>query len=123
MATEQLPAATYLIANAYALSGYEIISANAGFEEDAETKQAQTGQFKAEITYMRRQTLALECEALAAATPGATYVIGGTIASGTLPLADGTTASGWKIRNATEGSTKGVRTLSLDLVSLTDLLA
>ena len=122
MATEQLPASTYLIAHSYALAGYEIITASAGFEEDAETKQGAVGQFKCEITYMRRQTLALELEALAAATPGATYVTGGTIASGVFPLADGSTESAWKIRDAKEGSTKGVRTLSLDLISLTDLL-
>jgi hypothetical protein len=29
----------------------------------------------------------------------------------------------WKIRNATEGLTKGVQSVSLDLISLVDLLA
>jgi hypothetical protein len=104
------------------LTGYEVISATAAFEEDTETKQNAAGQFKADITYMRRQTLQLELEALTAAVVGA-YVVGGTIASGTFALANGSTASAWKIRSATEGATKGVRTLSLDLISLTDGLA
>jgi hypothetical protein len=104
------------------LTGYEVISATAAFEEDTETKQNAAGQFKADITYMRRQTLQLELEALTAAVVGA-YVVGGTIASGTFTLANGSTASAWKIRSATEGATKGVRTLSLDLISLTDGLA
>ena len=120
---EQLPSDLYLVGQKYALTGYEVISATSGFEEDTETKQDGNGRFKADITYMRRQTLQLELEALAAGTPGATYGDGGTIASGVFTLADGVTDTAWKIRSAPTGSTKGVRTLSLDLIALTDAIA
>ena len=123
MGTEQLPSALYLIDQKYALTGYEVINSSSDFDEDTETKQDASGQFKADITYMRRETLQLELEALAAGTPGATYGSGGTIASGAFTLADGTTATAWKIRSANVGSNKGVRTLSLDLIALTDTLA
>jgi hypothetical protein len=121
MATEQLPAAVYLIGQKYALTGYEVISANASFEEDTENKAGGAGQHKAKITYSRRQTLQLELEALAAGTP-ATYITGGQIASGVFTLADGSTATAWNITSASESSTKGVRSLSLSLIQQGDLL-
>ena len=119
--TEQLPASTYLISQIHALTGYEIIDAKMGFQEDTEDKVDTNGRFKAKITYSRRQTLQLELEALAAATP-ATYVAGGQIASGTLKLADGSTASAWNILSADYGRTKGVATLSLSLIQAGDLI-
>ena len=122
MATEQLPASTYKIAGQPALTGYEVISATYGFEEDGEDKQSAAGQQKARINYSRRQTLQLELEALSAATPH-TYIAGGQIASGTIPLADGSTASAWNIRNPVYGKTRGVQTLSLDLIQQGDLLS
>jgi hypothetical protein len=121
MATEQLPASTYLIGQKYALTGYEVIDAKASFVEDAEDKASGAGQHKAKITFSRRQTLALELEALAAGTP-ATYIAGGQIASGVFTLANGSTASAWNIRSATEGATRGVRTLTLDLIQQGDSL-
>jgi len=124
MATEQLPASTYLIGQKYSLTGYEITGATCGFEEDSEDKADSDGKHKAKITYSRRETLQLELEALVTdpATTPYTYIAGGQIASGILTLADGSTASAWNIRNATVGSTKGVRTVSLDLIQQGDLL-
>jgi hypothetical protein len=120
MATEQLPANQYAIAGQPTVTGYEVISASYGIEEDAEDKKGAGGQQKAKITYMRRQTCQLELEALAAATQGA-YVVGGVLnasfAPGSVP------AAVWKIRSVTESTTKGVTTVSLDLIALVDLLA
>ena len=121
MAQEQLPADTYLVGQKYSLSGYEVIDAQASFEEDGEDKMDAAGRFKARINYSRRQTLQLELEALFGSTPD-TYVTGGEIASGTFTLADGTTATAWNIRSANEGATKGVRTLTLDLIQQGDMI-
>lgn len=125
MATEQLPASVYLIGQKYALTGYEVISAQASFEEDSEDKAGGAGQHKAKITFSRRQTLTLELEALGGTTPSTphTYITGGAIDSGVFTLADGTTATAWNIRSATEGATRSVRTLSLDLIQVGDMLA
>jgi len=126
MATEQLPSALYdiagqpTIAGAYADS-YEVISASYGLEEDTETKQQANGQFKAEITYSRRETCSLELEALYGVDP-TTLVQSGSLASGILVLADGSTASAWNIRSATLGLTKGVKTVSLDVIQQLDKL-
>lgn len=121
MATEQLPAAQYIVAGQPSLSGWEVIQADYGFEEDFEDKQDATGQQKAKITYSRRQTLSLTLEAAHGGTVH-TYVAGGQIASGTLTLADGSTASAWNIRSATLGRTRGVTTMQLDLIQQADLL-
>ena len=116
MATEQLPAEQYAIAGQSAVTDYEVISEVYGFEEDSEDKKDSTGQHKAKISYMRRQTCSLELEALAAATPG-TYTVGGV-----LDASFAVGGSVWKIRSVTEGRTRGVSTVSLDLIALTDLL-
>ena len=121
MAQEQLPAATYQVGQLYDLTGYEIISATPGFEEDAEDKVDQNGRNKAKITYSRRQTLQLELESLTAGTPE-TYITGGQVASGVFPLADGSTTTAWNIRSATNGVTKGVTTVSLDLIQDGDMI-
>ena len=117
MATEQLPASQYAIAGQSAITGYVVVSQSYGFEEDTEDKKDHLGQHKAKITYMRRRTCQLELEALAAATPGAYVVGGGLDASFVSP------GTAWKIRGVTETLTKGVPGISLDLISLTDLLA
>jgi len=117
MATEQLPADQYAIAGQSTITGYEVISETYGIEEDTEDKKDKTGQHKAKLTYMRRQTVSLELEALAAATPGA-YLVGGVLDADFAPG-----GSVWKIRSATEGLTRGVPTVSLDCIALVDLLA
>jgi len=121
MATEQLPEATYSIAGQVTATGWEVISNTYGFEEDSEDKAGAAGQHKAKITYSRRVTLQLEMEALAAADVDA-YQTGGQVASGVFTLADGSTATAWNIRNASLGRTRGVATVSLDLIQQGDLL-
>ena len=126
MATEQLPSALYDIAQQPTLGGalsglYEVISATYAMEEDTETKFGGNGQFKAEITYGRRETCQLELEALSG-TDSSTLAQGGQLASGILVLADGSTASAWNIRSASYGKTRGVQTLSLDLIQQLDKL-
>ena len=122
MAQEQLPSGIYTVGQTYDLTGYEIITATPGFEEDAEDKVDQDGRFLSKITYSRRETLQLELEALAAATVS-TYIAGGEIASGVFTLADGTTATAWNIRSSSNGVTKGVTTVSLDLIQQGDNIA
>ncbi len=117
MATEQLPASQYAIAGQPTVTGYEVINASYGIEEDAEDKKGAAGAHKAKITYMRRQTAQLELEALAAATQGA-YLVGGVLDANFAP--GGTV---WKIRSVNETTTKGVTTISLDVIALVDLLA
>jgi hypothetical protein len=126
MATEQLATALYKIAGQPTLSGalenkYEVIQATYGFEEDSETKQKQSGLFNSEITYSRRETCQLELEALHE-TDSEGLVTGGELASGILTRADGSTASAWNIRSATLGKTRGVQTVSLDLIMQLDTL-
>lgn len=119
MAQEQLPEATYDVGQTYDLTGFEIITATPGFEEDAEDKVDQNGRHKAKITYSRRETLQLELEALTAGTPSA-YIAGGEIESGVFPLASTAQATAWNIRSASNGVTKGVTTVSLDLIQQGD---
>ena len=124
MAAEQLGPKTYLVGQPLTLSGFEVVDSTYGFEEDGETRYAANGTFGSDLTYSRRQTLSVTMDVLAGEGGGnpATYVAGGQIASGVFPLADGTTASGWKIRSATVGRTKGVATLQLELVQLGDII-
>jgi len=117
MATTQYPADQYKIAGQPSVAGYEVINATEGFEEDAEDKANSAGAHKAKIAYGRRKTLQLELEALSAATPN-TYVAGGGLDASYVP--GGTV---WKVRSATVGLTRGVQTVSLDLISLVDELA
>ena len=120
--TEQLPAATFIVGGIPTLSGWQIISAQYGFEDDGETKTTPLGQWKADITYSRRQTLKLNMEALTGATVH-TYVAGGTIASGVFTKADGSTAVGWKIKSSTLSRSGKVTIVDLDLIALADDLA
>ena len=120
MATEQLPSATYTIAGQVTLANWEILSNVYGFEEDAEEKMAADGQWKAKITYSRRETLSLEMEALAGADLDAYQ--GGQVASGVFTLSDGSTATAWNIVSSTLTRTKGVATLSLELIQQGDTL-
>lgn len=122
MATEQLPSGVYAIAGQPTVSGWEVIDAKYGIQEDGEDKVGGAGQHKARINYSRRETLALTLEALAAADPDA-YQTGGQIASGTFTLADGSTASAWNIVSAELGLSKGVKTVALQLIQQGDLLA
>ncbi len=63
----------------------------------------------------------LELEALTAATQGA-YVVGGALTAAFVPTATSEDMV-WKVRDVTEGLTRGVQTVSLDLIKLTDELA
>jgi len=126
MATEQLASALYKIAGQPTLAGalankYEVISANYGFEEDSEIKVKAAGQFGADITYSRRETCQLELEALHG-TDSEALIISGQIATGILKRANGVTDSAWNIRNASLGKTRGVQTVSLDLIMQLDTL-
>jgi hypothetical protein len=126
MATEQLPSALYDIGQQPTLGGaladkYEVISAQYGLAEEGEVKQTAAGRFKAEITYSRRETCQLELEALYGTTI-TDLTVGGQLASGILTLADGATASAWNIQGVTGTHTKGVQTLSLDLIQQLDKL-
>jgi hypothetical protein len=126
MATEQLPSALYDIGEQPTLAGawankFEVISAVYGIEEDTETKQQGNGQFKAEITYSRRETCQLELEALHG-TDATTLSQGGQLASGILTLADGSTAAAWNIRSCSLSKTKGVVVVSLDVIQQQDKL-
>ena len=121
MATEQLPDSTYSIAGQETLANWEIISNVYGIEEDAEEKMAADGQWKAKITYSRRETLSLELEALDGADLDAYQ--GGQVASGAWTLSDGATATAWNIVSSNLTRTKGVATLSLELVQQGDTLS
>jgi len=118
MPAEQLPATVYLLGGQITVANFVVINTSRSFEEDTETKHGTDGRFSTEITYSRRETVQAQCDALSAATPH-TYM-GGTIASGSITLADGSTASAWKIRNAAIEATRGVRTVTLDLIQLGD---
>ena len=124
MAAEQLGPKTYLVGQPLTLSGFEVVDSSYGFEEDGETRYGANGTFGADLTYSRRQTLSVTLDVLAGEGGGnpATYVNGGSIASGVFPLADGSTETAWKIRSATPGRTKGVATLQLELVQLGDAI-
>jgi hypothetical protein len=121
MATEQLPATQYLIGGQPTVTNYVVRSATFGIEEDTEDKQGADGKHVAKLTYSRRKTLQLELEALGTATQG-TYQVGGALDVDYVPTAVGGNMV-WKIRDASEGLTRGAQTVSLDLISLTDELA
>jgi hypothetical protein len=116
MAQTQLPAAQFVVGGQTALTGLQVPSETTGFEEDAEDKQTQAGQFKANITYSRRATksLTLECES---SFDTSIYTDGGGL-DATL-LATGTV---WEIRSATVTNTRGPVQVALELVSLTDTI-
>ena len=120
MATEQLPASTYTIAGQETLANWEIISNVYGFEDDGEDKYAGDGQWKCRLTYSRRETLSLEMESLDGADLDAYQ--GGQVASGVFTLSDGLTATAWNITSSTLTRTKGVATLSLELIQQGDTL-
>ena len=124
MAAEQIGPKTYLVGQPLTLSGFEVVDSTYGFEEDGETRYTGNGTFGGDITYSRRQTLSVTLDVLAGEGGGdpSTYVEGGEISSGVFNLADGTTTTGWKIRSATPGRTKGVATLQLELIQLGDLI-
>jgi hypothetical protein len=119
MATELMPVA-HTVGGQPTVSGYVVINAAYGIEEDQEVKKDANGRFASKITYSRRPTLKLEMEAESATTPA--YQDGGTIASGSIKDGNGD-AMGWKIRSATVTNTRGPITVSLDLIGLTDYLA
>jgi hypothetical protein len=121
MATEQLPATIYTVDGKPTLTGWQILSATYGIEEDSETKQTAAGRFSAKITYSRRATLQIVMEAESGTTT-TTYQTGGEIASGVFANQAGT-ATAWKIRNAAKANTRGPVQVTLDLVSQDDLLA
>ena len=121
MATEQLPASTFVIGGQPTLSGWVLPTAQYGFEEDAENKQTGAGRFLCKITYSRRPTLSVTIEAEHGTTL-TTYESGGTVASGV--FADGAgNATAWKIRSANRTKARGVTQVQLDLIAQTDLLA
>jgi len=126
MAVEQLPSAKYLVAGQPTLGGayankYDVISADYGEVRDEEDKFKAAGQFNAVICYSRRETCRLTLEALNG-TVVATLVNSGSLASGILTLADGSTAAAWNIRDAKAGLTRGVQTVELDLIQQLDKL-
>jgi hypothetical protein len=118
---EQLPSAKYLFGGQITLSNFEIPDTSRSFEEDAESVMLPNGTFGTEITYSRRETCQASARCLSG-TPGATphTFLGGTIASGTITLADGSTASAWKIRSATIRMERGIRMVDFDLIQLGD---
>ena len=119
MATEQLPASTYAIGGQRSVTGYEVIRETQGHVDDGEDKAGPAGAHKARIVYSRRKTLQVELEALTAATAPASFFVGGGLSDADLAAA----GTDWKIRDVKYGLTKGVRTVSLDLIKLTDDLA
>jgi hypothetical protein len=124
-ANQQLATAVYALGGQLTLSGWELPQNAYSFEEDTEDKQAASGIFKANITYSRRQTLSVTIEALtasAAASVNAAYITGGQVASGVFTLADGSTATAWKIRSATRTTTRGPIQVELDLIQLGDMI-
>ena len=119
MGTELMPV-EHTVGGQPTVSGYTVISAEYGVDEDAEQKKDANGRFLSKITYGRRSTLKLEMEANSGTTPA--YNHGGTITTGT--IADGAgNATAWKIRSATVTKTRGPIAVSLDIIALTDLLA
>ena len=121
MATEQLPATTFTVGGQPTLSGWQVVSATYGIEEDSETKQTASGRFLCKLTYSRRATLQVILEADSGTTT-TTYQTGGEIASGVFADQAGT-ATAWKIRSASKANTRGPVQVTLDLISQTDLLA
>jgi hypothetical protein len=121
MATEQLPAAQYIVGGQLTLTGWILPQNSYGIVEDAETKTLASGAFKCDITYSRRQTLKVTLEALTGATPS-TYSKGGTIASGVFADSAGA-ATAWKIRDVQFSQSRNVTIVELDLIGLADLLA
>jgi len=120
MATEQTPSPKFTIGGQPTVSGYTVQNADYSYEEDAEQKQDADGRFLCKIAYSKRATLKLDMEANSGTTPA--YQNGGTIASGVIADGGGN-ATAWKIRDAKVTKNRGVWAVSLDLISLTDLLA
>lgn len=120
-ANQQLPTAVYKIGGQLTKSGWEIVQNSYGFEEDSEVKTKADGTFNADITYSRRQTLQVTLEALSAADVDE-FQSGGQVESGVFPLADGTTASAWKINDAKLTKTRGPVQVELDLIQLGDMI-
>lgn len=119
-ANQQLPTAVYQVGGQLTKSGWVIVQNSYGFEEDSEVKTKADGTFNADITYSRRQTLQVTLEALAAADVDE-FQVGGQVASGVFPLADGT-ASAWKITDAKLTKTRGPVQVELDLIQLGDII-
>ena len=120
MATEQLPADTYVIGGQLTLTGYILPTNSYGYEEDMEYKYTSTGRFNCKITYGRRPTLSVQLEVLASATP--TFQAGGEIASCVFVNGSGD-ATAWKIKSATLTKTRGPQIVALELAAQTDMLA
>ena len=113
MATEQLPDEQYVIGGQPTVTGWQVISAVRGIEEDSETKQTAAGQFKAKITYSRRRTMQLTLEATQTADVDE-FSEGGVVTVDTVV---------YKIRSVQEQATRGPTQVTLDLIATVDLLA
>ena len=116
----QLPARQFAVGGQVAVTAHVVISSVQGFEEDSEVKQTAGGQFKSDITYSRRATLDITLELGNTAT-ATDYFVGGGVDDNYDPIA--AASATWEIRSVTRTNTRGPVQLSLQLVSLTDLIA
>lgn len=118
MAAEQLPADQYAVGGQPTVTNYEVISVTHGFEEVSENHTTPAGAHNAKVATSRRKTLQLELEAKDGATP---HAFKGALDASFVPTAVALDQV-WKVRSATGGRTRGVRTVSLDVIALTDLI-
>ena len=75
---EQYPTNTLAVGGQSTVSGWDVLSDNPGFEEDAGSYKNPNGTHKADIVYSRRKTQELELQAQYGTTP-ATLVAGGSV--------------------------------------------
>jgi hypothetical protein len=109
----QLKTDVYELGGQPTVAGYKVISATPGFEEDSEVKQNAAGQFNADITYSRRKTLQLEMEAEHGTDVSTLQTAGSVTVSAVL----------YNIRDYSASKSRGVTTVSLDLIQQAEGLA
>lgn len=75
--SKQYPTAQLAVGGQPTVSGYDVISANAGFNEDRESYANADGTHKVDIVYSVRRTLSLELQAQAGTSVA--FYRGGTV--------------------------------------------
>ncbi len=133
MATEQFGPNTYEVGGQPALGApltgkYQLLEATYGMEEDQEEQKQADGKFGSDTVYSRRETCSIQLRALGGeGAAGATnaevdaLVLTSQLASGALPMKDGT-ATAWNIEDASSPQARGPREITMELIQQGDKL-
>lgn len=103
--SKQYPTAQLAVGGQPTVSGYDVMSATFGFQEDRESYQNADGTHKVDIVYSARRTLSLELQAQAGTSVA--FYKGGTVDVGGITYC---------ITSCSIATTRGPTVVSLELI-------